>query len=167
MTERPHDMTGYTHLLELLPHRSPFLFLDQIVRFEANSMSAEGTKLYSFDDLLLSGLQSGHVPAIIPAGLLIESMAQLSAVLGHCVQHDRAQDGSPGTVGPGYLAAINNFDYSHPVHMGEQTLIQARITHSFGTMLRSSCLIHVADIICATAELSFQTEIASNAHTPD
>ncbi|MBN2381422.1 hypothetical protein JXQ70_00935 [bacterium] len=167
MTERPNDMNEYTHLLDFLPHRNPFLFLDRIVSFEASTLSAEGMKTYSFDDVLLSGIQAGRTPAIIPAGLLIESMAQLSAVLGHFVQQDRTKADPPGPAGPGYLVAINSFDYNHPVCMGEQTLIQARVTHSFGTMLRSSCMIHVADKICATAELSFQTELSIQGDGPD
>jgi 3-hydroxyacyl-[acyl-carrier-protein] dehydratase len=142
------------NLLELLPHRPPFLFLDGLVAYRRDEASAEGVKTYSADTFLLSGLKAAH--PVVPASLLIESMAQLSAVLS---QLNQVSDQPQRVPGPGYLIAITDFVYHEPVCLGEQTRIRAQLTHVFGNMRRSRCSLNVGSKLCASAELSFQIEL--------
>jgi len=142
------------NLLELLPHRHPFVFIDRITELDVRKQVVRGCMTYSYNCFLLTGLQEGV--RIVPAGILLESMAQLSAILKHLLDHAATDQKKAG---PGYLAAINSFDYHSPLMLGQQAEITATITHSFGTLIRSSCAVSVAETSCASAELSFQTGI--------
>ncbi len=57
---------------KLLPHRDPFLFVDELVSFDEEKIV--GTKLFSEDMVFFKGHFPGY--PVVPGVLLIESMAQ-------------------------------------------------------------------------------------------
>lgn len=66
-------------ILELLPHRYPFLLIDRITDYEINS-HITGYKNITFNEPCFTG----HFPSqpIFPGVLILESMAQAAGVLG-------------------------------------------------------------------------------------
>lgn len=68
-----------TDIEKCLPHRYPFLLIDQIVAFEKGKF-IRGKKYISANEPFLQG----HFPGqpVMPGVLMVESIAQASAVLG-------------------------------------------------------------------------------------
>jgi len=68
-----------TEILDLLPHRYPFLLLDRVTRYELNS-EIFGYKNITFNEPCFTG----HFPnqPIFPGVLILESLAQAAGVLG-------------------------------------------------------------------------------------
>jgi 3-hydroxyacyl-[acyl-carrier-protein] dehydratase len=82
MTERPVTGTSpipidIMRIMELIPHRFPFLMVDRIVELVLDE-KAVGLKNVSINEPYFQG----HFPreAVMPGVLIIESMAQTAAV---------------------------------------------------------------------------------------
>ena len=65
-------------IMEMIPHRHPFLMIDKVVDMVANER-ATGIKNVSINESFFQG----HFPArpVMPGVLIIEAMAQTAAVL--------------------------------------------------------------------------------------
>lgn len=65
-------------IMQMIPHRSPFLLIDKVVGIEKD-MRATGIKCVTYNEPFFIG----HFPTrpIMPGVLIIEAMAQTSAVL--------------------------------------------------------------------------------------
>ena len=98
-------------LLELLPHRYPFLLVDRIVEARGDEYGV-GIKNVSFNEPHFQG----HFPErpIMPGVLLIEGMAQTAGAL--CVA-SRAAGAKPSLV---YLMTIDKAKFRKPVVPGDQ-----------------------------------------------
>ncbi len=79
----------------LIPHRAPFLLLDEVTSLTADSV--EATYTLRPDDDLWSRIYSGHYPGspITPGVLLCEMLFQASAVLLGQVARDAGLAGMP------------------------------------------------------------------------
>jgi len=97
-------------ILELLPHRYPFLMVDRIVEMKGDE-SCIGIKNVTFNEPQFNG----HFPGqpIMPGVLLIEGMAQTAGAL--CV-HARSDGSSPSLV---YFMTIDNAKFRKPVVPGD------------------------------------------------
>ncbi len=71
-------MIDINEILNILPHRYPFLLVDRIVEFEAGKM-AKGIKNVTINEPFFQGHFPGH--PIMPGVLLIEAMAQVGGIL--------------------------------------------------------------------------------------
>ncbi|BFD45790.1 MAG: 3-hydroxyacyl-ACP dehydratase FabZ [Rickettsia endosymbiont of Sergentomyia squamirostris] len=65
-------------IMEMLPHRYPFLLIDRVLEFKLHE-SIVGIKNVTFNEPQFTG----HFPTkpVMPGVLIIEAMAQLSAIL--------------------------------------------------------------------------------------
>lgn len=97
---------GMTRIMQMIPHRHPFLMIDRVVDVAANQR-ATGIKDLSQDEYYFQG----HFPTrpVMPGVLIIEAMAQTAAVL---VVH---------TLGPAsegklvYFMSVDNARFRRPV----------------------------------------------------
>jgi 3-hydroxyacyl-[acyl-carrier-protein] dehydratase len=104
-------------VMEMIPHRYPFLLIDRVVDVAADE-SATGVKCVSINDPWFQG----HFPArpVMPGVLIIECMAQTAAVL--VVE----------TLGPKaegklvYFMSIDGARFRRPVVPGDTLHIQVR-----------------------------------------
>ena len=72
------NLASPSDILRILPHRYPFLFVDQVTEFIPGQRIA-ATKRFSVDD----AAPRGYLPAspIISVGILLELVTQLGAIL--------------------------------------------------------------------------------------
>ena len=78
MTENALGAVGIKEILDLLPHRYPFLMVDRIVAMKSDE-SAVGIKHVTFNEPQFMG----HFPGnpVFPGVLMIEGMAQTAGVI--------------------------------------------------------------------------------------
>ena len=112
-------------VMRMIPHRYPFLMIDKVVDLIAGE-SAVGVKC-------VSGAEphfQGHFPGkpIMPGVLIIEAMAQTSAVL---VAHTVGQEAEDKLV---YFMAIDSARFRKPVVPGDTLLIQVNKKQNRGTV---------------------------------
>lgn len=98
-------------ILELLPHRYPFLLVDKIIEMDSDE-SCIGIKNVTFNEPQFNG----HFPGqpVMPGVMLIEGMAQTAGAL--CVAAKLGQS-SPRIV---YFMTIDNAKFRKPVVPGDQ-----------------------------------------------
>ena len=104
------DTADILRILELLPHRYPFLLVDKIIEMRGDE-SCIGIKNVTFNEPQFQG----HFPEqpVMPGVLLIEGMAQTAGAL--CV--NAAVSGKPKVV---YFMTINNAKFRKPVVPGDR-----------------------------------------------
>ena len=74
----PSIKIGFNEIRELIPHREPFLYLDELVDI-IKLKNATGIKVFSKEEFFFKG----HFPGqpVVPGVILIEMMAQTAAAL--------------------------------------------------------------------------------------
>lgn len=106
---------GTDGIMELLPHRPPFLMLDRILECKPHEFVL-AVKDVSADEPHFQG----HFPGnpVMPGVLIIEAMAQAGGVLSHI---------SNGDIEPRplyYLARVEDARFRHPVVPGDRLTIR-------------------------------------------
>jgi len=122
-----------------LPHRVPFVLLDRIVERVPGQRAVAHRLVPTADPLVRD---DGSLLEV----LLIEAMAQ-------CAGMAAARDANETA---GALVAIDKFDAHVRVGPGDRLVVEALVTRRMGTMVRARTFVHVADQLCAEAELTLR-----------
>lgn len=133
-------------IMELLPHRYPFLLIDKVVDFEV------GKSLHAVKNVTINEpFFQGHFPIkpIMPGVLILEAMAQATGVLGF-----KTIEKNDDTLY--YFAAIDNARFKQPVVPGDVLDIHVEYLKERRGIGKFSCHAYVdgkvvcsADIMCA------------------
>jgi 3-hydroxyacyl-[acyl-carrier-protein] dehydratase len=125
-------------ILELIPHRPPFLFVDDIVGGDADHLVARRTWRAEED------FYQGHYPGapITPGVLLCESVFQTAALF--IARQAVAAGGKPGDGVP-LLARISEVRFRSPVYPGDTALIEVRRKDSLAGFTMMNGAIRKAD----------------------
>jgi 3-hydroxyacyl-[acyl-carrier-protein] dehydratase len=120
MTETAPDRlesADILRILELLPHRYPFLLVDRIIEMKGDE-SCVGIKNVTFNEPQFSG----HFPGqpVMPGVMLIEGMAQTAGAL--CVS-SKLGTARPKVV---YFMTIDNAKFRKPVGPGDTVYYHMR-----------------------------------------
>lgn len=119
-------------IMAMLPHRFPFLLLDCVIELEPGK-SAVGIKTVSINEPYFQG----HFPIepIVPGVLLVESLAQITAVINLTAGMPKDTDWLHLTRKMvedmhlsdrvGYLADIRNIKFKETVHPGDTLELHA------------------------------------------
>lgn len=104
-------------IMEMIPHRHPFLMIDKVVDAVAN-VRATGIKNVSINEQYFQG----HFPVrpVMPGVLIIEAMAQTAAVL---VVHTLGRDAEGKLV---YFMSVDSARFRRPVFPGD--CLQVHVT---------------------------------------
>src|SRR5262245_11885816 len=116
---------------QILPHRSPFLFVDRVTELELDKRIV-GVKNVSLNERYLSN-SGGGLP-VLPPTILTEAIAQLGAILILAKPENRQR--LP------FFAGIERVRYRRPVHPGDVVIIVASV------VCHSSRVGVVHDVVC-------------------
>ena len=140
-------------IMELLPHRYPFLMLDRVVEYTTEpEPRVTALKNVSINEPHFQGHFPDH--AVMPGVLIIEAMAQAAGILVHLGESGR---NNPGAIF--YLVKVDNARFSKPVVPGDQLQLQVTQKRILRGMAQYRCLASVngskvasADMICAAGK---------------
>ena len=137
-------------ILELLPHRYPFLLVDRIVEIDGNR-SAVGIKNVTINEPHFQG----HFPArpVMPGVLIIEAMAQTA---GAITVNARGDEGPPGLV---YFMTIDKARFRKPVVPGDRLELHVKLLKERGTIQKYEAEARVDGAKVAEAEISAMTVV--------
>jgi beta-hydroxyacyl-ACP dehydratase FabZ len=130
-------------ILNLLPHRYPFLLVDKILEQEENKIV--GVKNVTINEPFFQGHFPGH--PIMPGVLIIEAMAQTGGVLIFSKEENKGE--IP------LFAAIDKAKFKKPVYPGDQLIIKVEILKMLRGVAKAKAEAYVDGNLVAEAELMF------------
>jgi len=132
-----------TRILELIPHRYPFMLVDRILAYE-NNKRIVGLKNVSMNEPYFQG----HFPGlpILPGVLIIEAMAQVGAVMVMLSAED------PHNILL-FIRRINRAKFRKPVVPGDCLILDLTLIKQRTGIWQFESRAMVGDDIVATAEL--------------
>ena len=131
-------------IMEIIPHRHPFLLIDTIERLEPG-VGAVGKKCVSGNEPFFAG----HFPGnpVMPGVLIIEALAQVGAVAMLSLPEMKGKTA--------YLAGIDNAKFRKKVLPGDVLLLETVITKVKGPVGVGRAVATVDGKKVAEAELTF------------
>jgi 3-hydroxyacyl-[acyl-carrier-protein] dehydratase len=138
-------MLDARRIMEILPHRYPFLLIDRITACVAGA-SITALKNVTINEPYFQG----HFPGrpVMPGVLVIEAMAQAGGVLSHVTLGD--VDPKPLFV----LAGVNNARFRRTVLPGDQLIIQIDVDRIKRGIWFYKCSASVAGQVAVTADMT-------------
>jgi 3-hydroxyacyl-[acyl-carrier-protein] dehydratase len=129
-------------IMEMIPHRHPFLMIDKVVDVVANQR-ATGVKNVSANEYYFQG----HFPArpVMPGVLIIEAMAQTAAVL---VVFTLGPESEGKLV---YFMSVDNARFRRPVFPGNRLEIHVTKQRNRGNVWKFEGIAKVGDTVMAEA----------------
>jgi 3-hydroxyacyl-[acyl-carrier-protein] dehydratase len=129
---------------ELLPHRPPFLFVDEILALEPGESARARWFVDPGADFF-----AGHFPGdpILPGVIIIEALAQTGALAA------LAEPGSAGKLA--LFAGIEGARFRRVVRPGEELLLETRLTRRRGPLGSGEGVARVGDEVACKAGLKF------------
>lgn len=137
-------MLGIKEIQEILPHRHPFLLIDQIEECEPG-VRAVGYKCVTYNEPYFVG----HFPQepVMPGVLIIEALAQVGSVAMLSVEANKGK--------VGYFGAINNAKFKGKVIPGDKLKLECEIIKQKGPIGIGKATASVDGKVVTVAELTF------------
>ncbi|MEY8392044.1 3-hydroxyacyl-[acyl-carrier-protein] dehydratase FabZ [Lachnospiraceae bacterium] len=138
------SLLGTKEIMEIIPHRQPFLLLDTIEELEPGKR-AVGKKCVTYNEPFFAG----HFPKepVMPGVLIVEALAQAGAV---------AILSNPEFQGrTAYFGAINNARFKQKVVPGDVLMLELEIIKQKGPVGVGKATATVNGKTAVTAELTF------------
>jgi beta-hydroxyacyl-ACP dehydratase FabZ len=136
-------MLDVEKILELLPHRYPFLLVDRVLEVEGTTKIV-GLKNVTFNEPFFQGHFPGH--PIMPGVLIIEAMAQTGGLL----LMDQIPDRASKVV---YFMSLDNVKFRKPVVPGDQLRMEVEMLQFRGKVARMKGTSLVDGKVVAEAEM--------------
>lgn len=131
-----------SEILEILPHRYPFLLVDCILEESADAIV--GLKNVTFNEPFFQGHFPGH--PIMPGVLIVEAMAQAGWILAFSVMGQKGKDRV-------YFMGLDGVRFRKPVRPGDQLILKLKIMKRRGAVFKMRGEAFVNDQLVAEAEL--------------
>ncbi|RRQ24857.1 3-hydroxyacyl-[acyl-carrier-protein] dehydratase FabZ [Guyparkeria sp. SCN-R1] len=130
-------------IMNLLPHRYPFLLIDRVVDWKPNEYLV-AIKNVTFNEPFFQG----HFPVrpIMPGVLITEAMAQATGVLAF-----RSNGGKPKDNALYMLVGLDDVTFRRMVEPGDQLTIRVEIKRMARGMGIFNCTAHVGDELASRA----------------
>jgi UDP-3-O-[3-hydroxymyristoyl] N-acetylglucosamine deacetylase/3-hydroxyacyl-[acyl-carrier-protein] dehydratase len=132
-------------IMQILPHRYPFLMVDRIIGFEGETKCI-GIKSVTINEPFFQGHFPGH--PVMPGVMQVEAMAQVASVLLFKLAK------TTGRIG--YFMSADDVKFRKPVFPGDTMFIHAELTKHRGERLaKAKCHCVVNDAVVSEGELMF------------
>ncbi|MEP6936546.1 MAG: bifunctional UDP-3-O-[3-hydroxymyristoyl] N-acetylglucosamine deacetylase/3-hydroxyacyl-ACP dehydratase [Chthoniobacterales bacterium] len=132
-------------VMEILPHRYPFLMVDRIAGFEGETKII-GVKSVTINEPFFAGHFPGH--PVMPGVLQIEAMAQVASILMMKLTKSASR--------LGYFISADSVKFRKPVMPGDTLFIHAELTKTRSNRLaRAKCYCAVNEAVVSEGELMF------------
>ncbi|MEO2173724.1 MAG: 3-hydroxyacyl-ACP dehydratase FabZ [bacterium] len=132
-----------TEIMQLLPHRFPFLLIDRVIEFEANK------RIVAIKNVTINEPQfTGHFPGnpVFPGVMIVEAMAQASGVLAFKSRNRTLADGYVY-----YLAGTDKTKFKRSVLPGDQLRLEIEIVNLRTHWMKSTGKAFVGDqLVCSS-----------------
>lgn len=146
MTDQDNSM-GVEKIMEMIPHRYPFLLVDRILDFQAGEW-IKAIKNITFNEPQFQGHFPDH--PVMPGVMIIEGMAQAAGVLTQLSRSGLANDALF------YLVKVDKAKFTQIVVPGDQLEYECQINKVIKNMTLYSCkatvdgkVVAKADLLCA------------------
>ena len=150
----PHyPLYDISAIKEILPHRSPFLFVDRIVKLEA------GEKIIAEKDLSIDeSFFTGHFPGnpIMPGVLISEALAQTSGLLLGLTWKDKGKSLDREKVH--LILATINMKFFNPAKPGDTLRLESSLKKKYGKLFLFDASAYVVSIQIAKGTLTLAEE---------
>jgi 3-hydroxyacyl-[acyl-carrier-protein] dehydratase len=141
-------LMNITEIMDVLPHRYPFLLVDRVTEL------VKGEKIVAFKNITGNEeVFNGHFPGapIFPGVMIVEALAQASGILGFVTTDTTADDGKL------YLfAGLDKVRFKAPVVPGDQLMLESEVVavkrHIWRFQTRATVngkLVCEATLLCA------------------
>ena len=132
-------------VMQILPHRFPFLMVDRIISFEGETKCI-GIKTVTINEPFFQGHFPGH--PVMPGVMQVEAMAQVASILLFKLAKTTSRIG--------YFMSADGVKFRKPVLPGDTIFIHAELTRSRGERLaKAKCHCVVNDAVVSEGELMF------------
>jgi UDP-3-O-[3-hydroxymyristoyl] N-acetylglucosamine deacetylase/3-hydroxyacyl-[acyl-carrier-protein] dehydratase len=130
-------------VMQVLPHRYPFLMVDKVVKIEGNRVVA--VKNVTINEPYFQGHFPGH--PIMPGVLQLEAIAQVAGILM------LRQAENFGKIA--YFMSAESVKWRKPVRPGDVLVIDVELTKSRGKIGKAKGTCLVDDEIVSEADVTF------------
>ncbi|MGC8972417.1 MAG: 3-hydroxyacyl-ACP dehydratase FabZ [bacterium] len=142
MIDREIATLNIYELLNILPHRYPFLLVDKIIEYEKGKR-VKGVKNVTINEPYFPG----HFPElpITPGVIIIEAMAQIAGIL----LLEEAKEKSQLAI----LSGVDKVRFRRMVRPGDQIVIEAELLQKKINFCKLKCTAYVDNYVVAEGEL--------------
>lgn len=158
MTERSKAVLDTGDIKLLLPHRSPFLFVERLTNIVVNE-SATGYKAVGYNEPWFMGHFPDH--PVMPGVLIVEALAQTAWAL---VVHSLGLTSKNRIV---YFMTIEKARFRKPVRPGDMLRMEVKALRRRGAVWRFAGEAYVGDVLCAEAEYSAMIQDSGDGGSSD
>jgi UDP-3-O-[3-hydroxymyristoyl] N-acetylglucosamine deacetylase/3-hydroxyacyl-[acyl-carrier-protein] dehydratase len=135
---------GIEEIMQVLPHRYPFLLVDRILEVEPQKRVV-GIKNVTINEPFFQGHFPGH--PVMPGVLIVEAMAQVGGMLLLGAVPDPASKVV-------YFTSLNNVKWRRPVKPGDQLRFELDMLQVRGPMCKMQGVAKVDGQVVCEAEMS-------------
>ena len=131
-------------IMEIIPHRQPFLLIDRIEELEPGKR-AVGKKCVTYNEPFFNG----HFPQepVMPGVLMVEALAQVGAVAILSLEDMKGKTA--------YFGGINKCKFRRKVAPGDKLRLETKIIRRKGPVGIGSAVASVDGEVAVEAELTF------------
>lgn len=140
-----HEILDVNQIMNIIPHREPFLFVDRVVILEKGKR-ATGIKNVTINDYFFRG----HFPGrpVMPGVIIVEAMAQVGGVMMLAAEENKGK--------LAFFLSIDNVKFRKPVVPGDQLVLEVEAVkvktktgQVRGRALVDGKIVAEADFVCA------------------
>ena len=140
-------MLDTKQIMEILPHRAPFLLVDRIDELEPGHR-AVGCKAVTYNEPYFAG----HFPQepVMPGVLICEALAQVGAVAILSLEENKGK--------LAFFGGINKARFRRKVVPGDVLRLEGEMIKVKGPIGVGKAVAYVGDQVCTEAELTFAVQ---------